>query len=88
MGGSVEIVRQLQQFFQPYRMIFKKFGGGGGGDRSSFNHNVSEKTLKNITLFFFGGGAVNYLRIFASRVGGGWNLIKAGGRVFSRILYG
>ena len=85
MGRSAKIVRQLEQFFEPYRMMFKELRGGG--QEAALITMFLEKTLKNITLFFL-GGAAKYLRIFASSIGGGWNLIKAGGRVFSRILYG
>jgi hypothetical protein len=53
MGRSIKIVRQLEQVFEPYRMMFKELKGGGREEVSP-RYNVSakkRKTLKDTVTF-------------------------------------
>ena len=49
MDSSINIVRELEQFFEPYRMMFKEPQRGGG--EAASHQNVSEKKTS-----FWGGG--------------------------------
>ena len=48
---NIKIVRKLEQVFEPYRMMFKNFGGGGGGGGKQLSSPCycKAKTLKKKT---------------------------------------
>jgi len=55
MDRSIKIVWELQQVFEPYRMMFKKFKGK---KRSCSHRSVfaKKKNPKKYSAFFLGGG--------------------------------
>jgi hypothetical protein len=62
----IKIVRQLEQVFDPYRMILKELK-----EKSSFYHVCLQRKTTKKLIGGGGGGAVNFSRIFVSRGGGG-----------------
>jgi hypothetical protein len=59
----IKIFRQIEQVFEPYRMMFKLNWGGGGGSSSHYSASA-RKEKQSSTKIFPGGGAVSYSRIF------------------------
>jgi len=48
MDGSIKILRQLKQVFEPYCVMLKELKAGGG--RSSYNQDVSGKKRKTLKI--------------------------------------
>jgi hypothetical protein len=69
---SIKTVRQLEQVFEPYRVMFKELKEK---EKQQPNHNVSAKKRKPLKVLkhCFGRGADTYMRTSAFR-GGSWNL--------------